>query len=207
MTSKGCLSATPCSCSVRDLDARQHADDAVVAAAAQHGVAVRAGDDGLARGVAAGARADQVAAGIQPRGKAGGLELLAQPGARLIEQRREGAPRPGLAGQGVAGQGFDAGPQTLGVQRRKGGGGVTGMRLQMTLGRLWHAGPRRRARAWADAWTSGRARHQPQALARPALHHQHRHHGQADRQPAPDAHAAPAGLEASQAPLGRPTPQ
>ena len=82
---------------VRDLDARQHADDAVVAAAAQHGVAVRAGDDGLARGVAAGARADQVAAGIQPRGKAGGLELLAQPGARLIEQRR--APRPGLAGQ------------------------------------------------------------------------------------------------------------
>lgn len=87
---------------VGDLDAGQHADDAVEAAAAHDGVAVRAGGDGLAVRVAAGAGADEVAAGVQTGGQTRGLEFTAQPVACLEEQRRKGAPGPGLVGQGVA---------------------------------------------------------------------------------------------------------
>jgi len=70
-------------------------------------------------GVAAGARAHQVAAGIQAHRQAGRLEFGAQPLARLLEQRREGASRPGHVRQGHARQGFDARPEALGVQGRK----------------------------------------------------------------------------------------
>ncbi|CAB3707152.1 hypothetical protein LMG26852_05521 [Achromobacter aegrifaciens] len=104
---------------VGHFDAGQHADDAVETAPCHHGVAMRAGGDGLARGIAPGQRAYQVAAGIQAGRQARGLEFAAQPGARFVEQRRERAARPGDVGQGETGKGFDAGPEALGVQGRK----------------------------------------------------------------------------------------
>jgi len=104
---------------VGNLDAGEHADDAVEPAAGHDGVAVRAGRDGLERRIASGQRADQVAAGVQAGGEASGFEFTAQPGARFVKQRRERAARPGHIGQGESGQGFDAGPEALGVQGRK----------------------------------------------------------------------------------------
>ncbi|MNT25294.1 hypothetical protein D3C72_1608080 [compost metagenome] len=113
---------------VGDFNAGQHADDAVKAAPGHDRVAMRAGGDGFARGVAAGAGADQVAARIQPSRQARGFEFAAQPGARVIEQRRKGAARPGDVGQGELGQGFNAGPQAVGVEWRECGGGGSRMR-------------------------------------------------------------------------------
>jgi hypothetical protein len=96
---------------VRDLDAGQHADDAVEAPAHHHGVAVRSGGDGGALHRAWGSRqaAHQVAAFIQMDLHARSLELPAQPGAGLVEFRGEGAARPRHVGQGEGGQGSPRG--------------------------------------------------------------------------------------------------
>ncbi|MCY1533577.1 hypothetical protein D9M68_689140 [compost metagenome] len=104
---------------VSDFNTGQHADDAVKAAAAHDRIAMRAGADGLAGRVPPGQRADQVAAGVQARGEARGLELLAQPGTGLGELGRKGAACPGNIRQGKAGQRFDARPQAFRVQGRE----------------------------------------------------------------------------------------
>ncbi|KAG1247314.1 hypothetical protein G6F68_014256 [Rhizopus microsporus] len=81
---------------------------------------MRAGGNRLAGRVAPGAGADQVAARVQAGGQAGGFELAAQPGAGLVEQGRKGTARPRDVGQGKAGQRFNARPQAVGIERRKG---------------------------------------------------------------------------------------
>ncbi|KAI1693725.1 hypothetical protein Ddc_22561 [Ditylenchus destructor] len=68
---------------VGDFDAGQHADDAVEAAAAGHGVAMRAGGDGLAGGVAAGA-------GPRPRIRRAATGALPGTAARTRGESRAG---------------------------------------------------------------------------------------------------------------------
>ena len=96
---------------VRDLDAREHTNDAVITTAAHHGIAVGAGHQGAGRRVAALTPPHQVAAGVQRDLQARGLELLAQPDAALQEQIGECAARPGLAWQRHGGQVLRALPQ------------------------------------------------------------------------------------------------
>src|SRR5258706_8646653 len=87
--------------SLRDLDTREHADDSIEAAAADHGIAMRAGDDRLVHAPRPFPPADEVPARILRNTQARPGELAAQPRTRLIEQRRKStAGAPPITGGG-----------------------------------------------------------------------------------------------------------
>ena len=98
---------------LRHLEPREHAEDAVEAAAADHGIAMRAGDERRKPGFRAFAPAGQVAGRIGMHCEPCLLELLAQPLPGLVEFGREGAAGPRDIGKGEGGKSFEAMPEAI----------------------------------------------------------------------------------------------
>ena len=100
---------------LRDFEAGEYAEDAVVTAARGHRVGVGSDDDRLQVRIGSGEPADEVAGGIDRRLKPTGAELVGEPFPPLQEEGREGAARPRAVGIGDPRQGLDAPPEAIGV--------------------------------------------------------------------------------------------
>ena len=98
-----------------DGDARDHAGHAVETAARRHRIAVRAHDDRGSRGCLPSRRPMRLPAASTWVARPASRMRSGEPGAPLVEQRREGAPRIGTARLGDGAQRHEVGPEPIGI--------------------------------------------------------------------------------------------